>query len=135
MSDESGPRKSRFGRLFVLWLIGPLIVLAIGCVALIRNPPQPLLLDVLAKEFRKQTGFGLTFGAASTITLWPQASLDLRDVKVRRPSLQSARGGVVADAVRVTANLDLKNWLRGDRSIDGHRDRNANRHAIRLRPS
>lgn len=118
MSDGSGPRKSRFWRRFLLWIIGPLIVLAIGCVALIRNPPQPLLLDALAKEFRKQTGYGLSFDAASTITLWPKATLDLRDVKIRRPSLQSARGGVVADAVRVTANLDLQNWLRGDRSID-----------------
>ena len=56
MSDGSGPRKSRFWRRFLLWIIGPLVVLAIGCVALIRNPPQSLLLDALAKEFRKQTG-------------------------------------------------------------------------------
>ena len=43
MSDQSKPRKSRFGRLLTLWVIGPLLVLAIGGVALIRNPPQPLL--------------------------------------------------------------------------------------------
>ncbi len=58
MSDESGPRKSRFGRLFVLWIIGPLFVLAIGCVALIRNPPQPLLLDALANWIEDQLAAG-----------------------------------------------------------------------------
>ncbi len=118
MSDKSVPRKSRFWRIFAMWIFGPLLVLAIGCVALIRNPPQSLLLGVLAKEFRQQTGYGVGFGTASSVTLWPDAKLDLRDVKVRRPSLKKSRGGVVADAVRVTASFNIQKWLRGDRSID-----------------
>ena len=118
MSDKAVPRKSRFWRIFAMWIFGPLLVLAIGCVALIRNPPQTLLLGVLAKEFRNQTGYGISFGAASSVTLWPEAKLDLRDVKVRRPSITKLRGGVVADALRITTGLNIQNWLSGDRSID-----------------
>lgn len=117
MSDNAKPRKSRFGWLFTLWVIGPLLVLAIGVVALIRNPPQPLLLSVLAKQFRQHTGYGITFGAGSSIVLWPEAKADLRDVKIRRPTLTRSRGGVVADADRVTAELSLEDWLAGDRTI------------------
>lgn len=117
MSDRSKPRKSRFGWLLTLWVIGPLLVLAIGGYALIRNPPQPLLLSVLAKQFRQQTGYGISFGAGSSIVLWPEAKADLRDVKIRRPTLTRSPGGVVADADRVTAELNIEDWLAGDRTI------------------
>lgn len=117
MSDRAKPRKSRFGWLLTLWVIGPLLVLAIGGVALVRNPPQPLLLSVLADQFRQHTGYGITFGAGSSIVLWPEAKADLREVKIRRPTLTRSRGGVVADADRVTAELNIEDWLAGDRTV------------------
>ncbi|MFT5176589.1 MAG: hypothetical protein ACI89J_004704 [Hyphomicrobiaceae bacterium] len=118
MSEQTVSRTSRFGRQFLLWIIGPLLVLALGAIALVRDPPQPEMLGWLAKEFRSQTGYGLTYGTASSVSLWPEAKLDLRDVKIRRPTLNAARGRVVADANRIAANLDARKWLRGDRAVD-----------------
>lgn len=118
MSEESVPSTSRLARFLAFWIVGPFLVLAIGIVALVRNPPQSLLLDILATQVRHQTGYQLSVGTGSSITLWPEARLDLRDAKLRRPTVRATRGGVVADAVRLTANFNVRNWLKGDRTID-----------------
>ena len=116
MADQQ-PRRS-FWRNFLLWIVGPLVVLGVPIVYLALNPPKTELLELAAEQLKIRTGYDLSFGEGSTFTVWPTPSLDLRNVKVGRPQRVGARvAGLMADAKRLRATLDMTSLLQGDISV------------------
>jgi len=118
--SEGGPqhRRSRAGGIILMWVIGPIAVLCLLAVGIVRNPPTEALLDLVQNQFNKRTGYKLAFDAGSTIKLWPNGEIDLKRVEIRRPALYPTIGGLVADAKTVRARFDLMALVFGPRAIE-----------------
>ena len=59
--------RSRVGGFILMWIIGPLVVLGLLVIGLVRNPPTESLLELVQHQFRTRTGYDLSFDASSTI--------------------------------------------------------------------
>ncbi len=118
--SEGGPRqrRSRAGRMILMWIIGPIAVLGLLAVGIVRNPPTEALLELVQNQFNQRTGYKLAFDAGSTIKLWPNGEIDLKRVEIRRPALYPTIGGLIADAKEVRARFDLMALVFGPRAID-----------------
>ena len=118
--------RSRVGGFILMWIIGPLVVLGLLVIGLVRNPPTESLLELVQHQFRTRTGYDLSFDASSTIKLWPKGEIDLKGVEIRRPALYPTIGGLIADARSVSARFDLITLIVGPRAIDAIDIREAN---------
>ena len=111
-------RRSRVGGIFLMWIIGPILVMGILAVGLVRNPPTDALLDYVRQQFNQRTGYTLTFDAGSTIKLWPTGEIDLKGVEIRRPALYPTIGGLIGDAKAISVRFDLLALVIGPRAIE-----------------
>src|SRR6056297_1779524 len=102
-------------RWFVFWILGPLTVLGMGVVALVRDPPDAVLLKSFADEIRARTGYEISYSNASSVALWPKGRIVLRDVRINRPALYPTRGGVVVDAATLSLDFDARQVAQGRR--------------------
>jgi hypothetical protein len=118
--SEGAPRRRplRVGGFILMWIVGPIAVLGLLAVGLVRHPPSEALLELVQNQFNKRTGYTLTFDAGSTIKLWPNGEIDLKRVEIRRPALYPTIGGLIADAKTVSARFDLVGLVLGPRAID-----------------
>lgn len=109
VSNEPASRRSRPLRT-VAWLLGGLVVVAIGIAAMmVASPPSWLVKDALVSAVERETGRKLTIAGATSLRVMPSPSIRLEKVSLANPA--DAPGTAPATAELVEADIVVDNLL------------------------
>lgn len=110
MSSVSDTKKRQPGRVWrrlLFWILGPLIALVIAAAAIAFHPPEQRLLALGQRAFATRTGLEVRFSDKSTLQLLPLPHVELRDVRIFRPSLSEEERAVrIVEAKRLAITFD-----------------------------